>query len=86
MTAPRRYKPNPDARIYAVEWTGNLDDLPRDWRDRGMFDLDDDGTLTVRTNQGVATCYVGWLIIFGTAAEFYPVPPAIFHGRWVADE
>lgn len=60
-------------------------DLPTDWRERGMFTLDEDGTLIVNTNQGLATCYVGWFIIFGTAAEFYPVPPAIFHGRWELD-
>lgn len=85
MTA-KRYKPNPDARIYAVEWTGDLESLPLDWRKRDMFDVDEDGTLIVHTNQGLASCWRGWFIIFGTAAEFYPVPPAIFHGRWVADE
>lgn len=86
MTTPRRYKPNPDARIHAVEWTGHVEDLPVDWRERDAFTPDENGTLIVRTNQGLATCYVGWFIIFGTAAEFYPVPPAIFNGRWVADE
>ena len=82
MTA-RPYKPNPDARIWAAEWRGDLNDLPRDWRERDVFTLDEDGSLIVRTNQGLATCYLGWFIIFGTAAEFYPVPPAIFTQRWM---
>ena len=86
MTAPRRYKPNPDARIWAVEWTGDFDAIPLDWRERDIFTLDEDGTLIVRTNTGLVTCYLGWFIIFGTSAELYAVPPAIFRARWVVDE
>jgi hypothetical protein len=86
MTTPRRYKPNPDARIYAIEWTGDLDELPSDWQSRDVCYLDEESNLVVRTNQGLAVGYVGWFLIFGTAAEFYPVPPAIFHGRWILDD
>jgi hypothetical protein len=82
---PRRYRPNPDARIYAAQWTGDPTSLPADWLDRDMFDLDEDGTLLVRTNQGIAVCPDDWHLIFGTAAEFYPVPAAILAARWVLD-
>ena len=88
----RRYKPNPGARIHAEEWEAGvtaaafLASLPDDWRDRDMFAIESDGSLTVRTNQGLATMLPTWVLIFGTAAEFYPVPPAIFHGRWVLDD
>lgn len=91
MTALKRYKPNTDARVHAIEWPAGvtaeefLASVPKDWRDRDMLSLEDDGSVTVRTNQGLATMYATWFLIFGTAAEFYPVPPAIFNGRWVLD-
>ena len=90
-TQVKRYRPHLDARIHAVEWPKDmtaaefLGSLLKDWRDKDAFVIADDGSLTVRTNQGLATMYPTWLLIFGTAAEFYPVPPAIFHGRWVED-
>ena len=86
---PRMYKPNPDARVFAVEWPAGLTadeflrGLPRDWLERDMFSITED-YVVVRTNQGLAYMYPGWFLIFGTAAEFYPVPPAIFTARWVA--
>lgn len=78
-----QYRPNPAVRVSAAQWTGDLADLPRDWVKRDMFTADEDGTLIVRTNQGLATCHLGWFIIFGTSGEFYPVPPAVFHERWI---
>lgn len=72
--------------IEAVQWNGDLDDLPAKWREMDMFQLDDDGSLTVRTLDGLATAEIGDYIIRGTVNEFYPVKRVIFEGKYREQE
>lgn len=81
-----RYKPNPNARIQAVEWRGEIEDFPAAWRSLDMFYLNEAGDLVVRTPNGPGRAQVGWFVINGLGGEFYPVPPGIFHTRWVLDD
>ena len=79
MTA-RWYVPLPRP-IEAVQWNGELDDLPAKWRAMDMFQLDEDA-LTVRTLDGLASAEVGDYIVRGTVNEFYPVKRLIFEGKY----
>lgn len=80
MTA-RWYVPLPRP-IEAVQWNGELEDLPARWRELDMFQLEDDLSLTVRTLDGLAIADLGDYIIRGTVNEFYPVKRLIFEGKY----
>ena len=80
MTA-RWYVPLPRP-IEAVQWNGDLADIPAKWLGLDMFQLDDDGSLTVRTLEGLASAEVGDYIVRGTVNEFYPVKRLIFEGKY----
>lgn len=80
MTA-KWYVPLPRP-IEAVQWSGGLEDLPTKWRELDMFQLETDGTLTVRTLEGLACAEVGDYIVRGTVNEFYPVKRLIFEGKY----
>lgn len=83
MTA-KWYVPLPRP-IEAVQWNGNLEDLPAKWRELDMFVVEDD-TLTVRTLEGLATASIGDYIVRGTVNEFYPVKRLIFEGKYREQE
>lgn len=80
MTA-KWYVPLPRP-IEAVQWNGDLEHLPAKWRAMDMFQLDEDGLLTVRTLDGLASAEVGDYIVRGTVNEFYPVKRLIFEGKY----
>ena len=80
MTA-KWYVPLPRP-IEAVQWAGDLADIPVKWLELDMFKLDEDGTLTVRTLDGLASAEVGDYIVRGTVNEFYPVKRLIFEGKY----
>ncbi len=72
--------------VEAVQWNGDLEDLPTRWRELDMFQLEEDGTLTVRTLEGLASAEAGDYIIRGTVNEFYPVKRLIFEGKYREQE
>jgi len=76
-----RYVAKP-IEIEAVEWVGNLDALPVEWRALDMIFFDAADHLVVRTNRGPAIARVGDFIIRGRTGEFYPVDPATFHDKY----
>lgn len=84
-----RYKARP-AEVEAIEWRGDLNDLPQEWRDAEFFDVDDDtGRLIVPTIQGPSTAEIGWFVAHSPAGpglpeEFYPIESTRFHQRWEA--
>lgn len=84
MTA-KWYVPLPRP-IEAVQWKGDLADIPAKWLSLDMFQLDDDGALTVRTLDGLASAEVGDYIVRGTVNEFYPVRRLIFEGKYREQE
>jgi len=63
-----------------------MEDLPTKWRELDMFTLDDDGSITVRTLDGLASAEVGDYIVRGTVNEFYPVKRLIFEGKYREQE
>lgn len=81
----RWYIPEPRP-IQAVQWAGDMNDLPEKWRELDMFLLEDDGSLTVRTLDGLASAEVGDYVVRGTANEFYPVRRVIFEHKYRAQE
>lgn len=83
MTA-RRYAPRRDAVIEAVQWNGKLSDLPTAWRELDMVVPDEDGTLIVRTLEGLSVARRGDYVVRGTGAEFYPVRKPIFEAKYEA--
>jgi len=83
MTA-KWYVPLPRP-VEAVQWDGNLEDLPARWRELDMFEIDGD-TIVVRTLDGLASAEVGDYIIRGTVNEFYPVKRLIFEGKYREQE
>lgn len=85
-----RYRPNPESRLEAYEWTGDLDVIPRRWRDRAAnvgspFVKADDGTLNVPTPHGYAGCEEGWHVAMDEAGGFYIITPAVLARRWIAE-
>jgi hypothetical protein len=83
--AAKWYVPLPRP-IEAVQWNGDLSDLPTKWLELDMFTLNDDTTVTVRTLDGLADAEVGDYIIRGTVNEFYPVKRLIFEGKYREQE
>jgi hypothetical protein len=79
MTA-KWYVPLPRP-IEAVEWQGDLNDIPARWRELDMFELDGE-TLIVRTLDGLAAAEIGDYLVRGTVNEFYPVKRLIFEGKY----
>jgi hypothetical protein len=77
----RWYVPEPRP-IQAVQWAGDMNDIPSKWRELDMFELDSDGSLTIRTLDGLASAEVGDYIVRGTANEFYPVRRPIFEHKY----
>jgi len=71
--------------IEAVQWNGDLEDLPNRWRELDMFEVDGD-TLIVRTLDGLAVAEAGDYVIRGTVNEFYPVKRLIFEGKYREQE
>jgi hypothetical protein len=69
-----------------VQWAGDMNDIPLKWRELDMFELDSDGSLTIRTLDGLASAEVGDYIVRGTANEFYPVRRPIFEHKYKAQE
>jgi len=72
--------------VEAVQWNGDIDDLPSKWRELDMFRLDGDDILIVRTLDGLASAEVGDYIVRGTVNEFYPVKRLIFEGKYREQE
>lgn len=68
--------------IEAVQWKGDLSDLPARWRELDMFKVEEDGSLTVRTLDGLATAEIDDYVVRGTVNEFYPVKRLIFEGKY----
>jgi len=68
--------------IEAVQWAGDLEDIPLRWRELDMFKIEADDTLTVRTLDGLASAEIGDYLIRGTVNEFYPVKRLIFEGKY----
>ena len=70
-----------DRRKLEVEfviWTGDLADLPADWRARGNFSLNEVGKLAVQCLEGRVLADEGDSLIHGPFGEFYPQPPETF--------
>lgn len=76
MTA-KWYIPEPRP-IQAVQWMGDLEDIPLPWRETGMLTLDEDGSLLIQTLDGLASARLRDYLVHGTAAEFYPIRQPIF--------
>ena len=81
------YKPNDEARIEAMKFTGNVFQLDAavDWAGN---DLKSSGTSprrtwTVKTLEGWVDMPYGHYLIKGTNSEFYPCDPDVFRKRWV---
>lgn len=83
---PQKYRPMPDVEIEAVPWTGNLDDLPAEWRASGMLEPDGRGGLIIHTLEGIARPRVGDYIARGTATEMYPIRQPIFQFKYIRSE
>ena len=86
-----RYRPNPDARLEAHEWKGDLKVIPKRWRDRmanlgSPFKVADDATLNVPTPHGYAGCELGWHVAMDEAGGFYIITPAVMARRWLPEE
>lgn len=87
-----RYRPNPDSRLDAHQWNGNLEkDIPKRWRDRAAtfgskFTEADDGTLNVPTPFGYADCERGWHVGMDEAGGFYVLTPAVLGRRWIPED
>lgn len=79
MTA-KWYVPLPRP-IEAVQWQGDLDDIPAKWRELDMFEVDGD-MLVIRTLEGLAEAAIGDYLVRGTVNEFYPVKRLIFEGKY----
>lgn len=84
MTA-KWYVPLPRP-IEAVQWNGDLEDIPLRWRELDMFEVDEDGSLIVRTLDGLARADLGDYLVRGTVNEFYPVKRLIFEGKYREQE
>jgi hypothetical protein len=67
--------------IEAVQWQGDLDDIPVKWRELDMFEIDGD-MLVIRTLEGLAEAGIGDYLVRGTVNEFYPVKRLIFEGKY----
>jgi len=76
--------------IEAIQWTGNLDDLPRIIMELSVTDarlMATDGKhLDIKTLEGVMTAGVGDWIIRGVKGEIYPCKPDIFEATYEAAE
>jgi hypothetical protein len=72
--------------IEAVQWNGDIEDIPLRWRELDMFEVDEDGSLVVRTLDGLARADLGDYLIRGTVNEFYPVKRLIFEGKYREQE
>lgn len=77
----QRYRKKPVA-IEAVRWTGDLTDIPAEWRDAVAYDSQ--GYLVVNTLEGPARCLIGSYLVHGTHGEFYPVRRDIFEANYEA--
>lgn len=78
-----RYRARP-AEIDAVEWTGDLNDLPAEWREQEALDIEDEtGDLIVPTKQGPSHARVGdYVARCIDDGEMYPIARARFEQRW----
>jgi hypothetical protein len=78
---PKRYVPNPDVEIEAIQWFGRYEDLPARWRSTNFFEMN--GTrLIISTPHGPASPELGDYVAFGPGGEYYPIPRAIFEYKW----
>lgn len=86
-----RYRPNPDSRLEAYEWTGDITVIPKAWRDLAGdlgsgFVIADDGTLNVPTPHGYASGNLGWYVAQDEAGGFYVISRAVMLARWIPEE
>lgn len=65
--------------IDAVEWRGDITDLPEQWRATDSFQVDGYGDLIIQTLEGPARAIAALhFVVHGTKGEFYPVRRDIF--------
>jgi hypothetical protein len=70
--------------IEAVQWLGNLADMPAEWRALDLLTIDAHGVLVIRTPEGPMRARHGDYVVRGTAGEFYPVKELIFRNKYQA--
>lgn len=74
-----RWRPRTDYTIEALQWLGQYEELPADWRNSGMVELNDAGNrLLVRTPDGIATPRTGDYLCRGVSGEYTVVRRATF--------
>lgn len=64
-------------KVRSVRFNGVYEDLPPDARASGFLHVDDLDRVIVRTPNGPSPLWNGWNLMWGTAGEYYPIPPAI---------
>lgn len=64
-------------RVRSVRFNGHYEDLPAEARASGFLELNEFGWVMVHTPNGPARLHDGHYLVIGTAAEYYPIPPAI---------
>jgi len=89
----KTYKPNDTARVEAMLFTGDADDIDKagDWAGNDLemriTAIDNEGFDTwkwqVKTLEGWVDMPFDSYLIRGTSGEFYPCDPDIFEKRWV---
>ena len=79
----KTYRPNPQARVRAVQWTGeNWSEIPAEWKTRRAVELTQDGRLVCYTLAGPSPVTPGSYVAEGEVGEVYPVRELIFERRW----
>lgn len=68
--------------IEAIQWTGEFEKLPPQWRSSGFVFLDSRGRLIVQTLDARIKPTVGDFIVRGTAGEYYAIRRPIFLGKY----
>lgn len=77
---PRRFVARP-RQVEAVQWSGQYNELPTEWRSTGFLEMRGK-KLICHTLRHVTEVRVGDYIVRGTNAEFYPVDPATFEFKY----
>lgn len=72
--------------VQAIQWRGNRDELPAQWRSSGAFRFHNDGTLTVTTGKGETDVNVGDYIVYSGWEEFWPIAEPKFLASYQAKQ
>lgn len=79
-----RYEPR-HTEIDAVQWLGDIDDVPLEWREAEAIAVEEEtGDLIVPTHNGPSHARVGDYVARCSDGEVYPIRKHRFHERWQA--